>query len=208
LNSKNKESSVGISLVISLVIYFIIILIFSVITFEENEDANFITVSLEFNQYEKKIVANNKSEKIPNKIKRKIPQQNIVERSRNKSVKISETEIPVEIVDTSLTKIDSLKYFSELIDSFVHSYPKLFVLKSAIAQHVKHDKNIETDSAMAVRRMKKYMLDYYKNKFPTPLSKFGNATPGIPIDKILDLFRKDNKEEIKKIKKYFNLETH
>ena len=72
---------------------------------------------------------------------------------------------------------------------------------------IKSNPKIETDSALIVRRMKEYMLEYYKNKFPTPLSKFGDANPGIPIDDIIDIFGKKDTVDIKRIKKYLGIEA-
>ena len=147
-------------------------------------------------------------ENITRKLKPKIYSPNVDENITVDSIQISKSEIPSEILDSNLTTVsDTLKYYTNLIDSLVVNYPNLIAIKSAMAEHIKKNPQIETDSSMVVRRMRKYMIDYYKFKYPTPLSKFGDGNPGIPIDKILDLFSRDDTVDVKRIKKYLGLDT-
>ncbi len=209
MNSEFKESSFKISLVITLIIYIIIILIFSLITFDDNEDSDFKSVYLEFNHFEKKISKNKKGNNYPRNFKLKNPPKDVKKQSISDLDKSTESETSINIIDSSLiTKVDTLKNYSEFLDSIVIHNPSLLALKSALVEHFKNNSQIETDSAMIVRRMKKYMLEYYKNKFPTPLSKFGDPSPGIPIDKIVDLFSKKDTVDMKKIKKYLGLDNN
>ena len=208
MNLKSKKSPLTISLLIAFVIHIIIILLLSVIYFEKISDEDSYGVILELIEYERKVVQLKKIEKIPKKfIPRPLPKQ-IRENIISETLEFTEAEIlPGKIDSSTISEIDSLEYYSNLLDSLVVNFPSLLVLKSAMTEHIKNDPKIETDSAMVVRRMRKYMLDYYKHKFPTPLSKFGEGNPGIPIDKILDLFSSDEDIDEKKIKKYLNINT-
>lgn len=202
------KSSVAKSAYISLFAHFLLIMIFSLIYFNNNPDEKFNGVYIEFNEIEKKIIPAKQVDDVKRKRKpiilpKKIDQNVIID-----SDNVTKIEIPTEIVDSSAnSKIDSISYYSGLLDSIVINFPSLLVLKSAMKEHIKNDPKIETDSALIVRRMRRYIRDYYKYKYPTPLSEFGDPNPGIPIDKILDIFSSEEEIDVKKIKKYLNLDT-
>ena len=71
--------------------------------------------------------------------------------------------------------------------------PNLAVLKLALKYNIKNNPIKKTEEEVAIQGLKKYMRDYYKIKYPTPLSKFGDPGSGsmisIPIDAIIELFK-------------------
>ncbi|MCP5062845.1 MAG: hypothetical protein GY936_10315, partial [Ignavibacteriae bacterium] len=62
-----------------------------------------------------------------------------------------------------------------------------------LQQNIKNKVIRKTEAEIAVDGLKKQMMVYYKLKYPTPLSKFGNPGRGsmfsIPINDIVELFK-------------------
>ena len=208
MNIEFKESSFRISFALTLIIYIAIILLFNFIIINENEELNSKRVYLEFKTLEKKVNKNKEEVIIPKAVKRKISSKNILKNSNQVLSEKPKDEQNKEILDSNLiNKKETLINHSDFIDSVVVNYPNLLTFKSLLKEMIKKNPYTETDSAMVVRRMKEYMLKYYKNKYPTPLSKFGDANPGIPIEDIVDLFSKKDTVDIKKIKKYLGIDV-
>lgn len=206
MNLKFKKSSLTISLLIAFIIHVIFILVCNFIYYNGNSDEKDNGVFLEFNEYEKKVITKKKENNIPKRIKPSINSGFTIESVISGPIKFSESETVVDTTGESYISVsDSIEYDSKLIDSLVVNYPSLLALKSVMSEYIKNTPKIETDSAMVVRRMRKYMLDYYKYKFPTPLSKFGDPTPGIAIDKIIEFINGNEDVDVKKIKKYLRI---
>jgi len=209
LNLEFKESSFRISLALTLIIYITIILVFNLIPIDENEDLNSKRVYLEFKTIEKKTKKNIEEAIIPKVVKRKISSKNIIMNSNPALNEKSKEEQNTEILDTNLiNKKETQISHSDFLDSVVVNYPNLLTFRSLLKEMIKKNPQTETDSAMVVRRMKEYMLKYYKDKYPTPISKFGDANPGIPIEDIFDLFSKKVTVDKKKIKKYLGIDDN
>lgn len=131
--------------------------------------------------------------------------------SQNMYSKNSESKDTLPL-DTSNTVQDSSKEVSlthrtstlTSLDSLIINNPSLMGLKYALSEKMKTETIVKTDSAFIVRRLKESLIQYYEDKYPTPLSKFGERNSGIAIDKIIDIFKSEDIDE-KKIKEYLNI---
>lgn len=206
MNLKSKKTAFLISLFLSFILHLAIIFIFGLIYFKNADHEELKRVSLYINQIEKKVITK-KAESRPKKLKLLTP--NIVIKEKIASIPELETNIIAEVPSENLEAIliDSVKYYTKLLDSLVLRLPNITTLKYVVSEKIKNDPKVETDSAFAVRRLRENVLDYYKNKYPTPLSKFGDQPKGIAIDKIIKMFSGEDEEETRKIKRYLELDT-
>lgn len=208
MNLTLKKSSFRLSLIIALFIHITIIIILNFIIIDENEESNSKSIYLEFKKYVKKEdknredisqpTVNNSSGNINNITKN--PNPILIEEK-------FEDENAVVIIDSTVfAHNDTVKRYTNIIDSIIINYPDLYTFKSLLKEMIRKNPIVESDTVKAIKGLKKSLIEYYKNKYPTPLSKFGNANPGIPIKDILDLFSKEDTTDIKKIKEYLGLD--
>jgi len=162
---------------------------------------------LNIRNYEKHIV---KEESIQNSIPKpiyKIPQKPVKKDKSNKAVITTISNMSIEEYDsTKITEVNVMVNNINWLDSMVINNPNILMLKYAVTDQLKNNPTEKSDSAETVETIRNVMQNYIKSKYPTPIHKFGDGSPGIPIDKILDIFSKDDTVDIKKIKKYLKLE--
>jgi hypothetical protein len=207
LSSKVKKSDLTISIVIAIIIHAVIILVCSFIFFNSQSETDPNEIFLNLVQYDREIKSVNKSDETMKEIVSEIIEKEDSENIISVTEEVIESEIITEVTDSNkITKKAGLEHQTEFTDSIVISFPSLLTLKYALSERIKNEPAIETDSALIVRRLRKYMSDHYKYKYPTPLSEFGEGNTGIPIDKILDLFSGEDDIDEKKIREYLKLD--
>lgn len=185
--------------------HFVLLLFFAIIYFDNPLNEKDETILLSYRTIEKQIPKMKIIEKPKlNRIKRELSSKNIF--SDNAELKDTLILSNTNTLEDSSKEVSSIHRISDLtkLDSLVINNPSLMGLKYALAEKMKTETIVETDSAFIVRRLKESLIQYYKDKYPTPLSKFGDGNSGIAIDKIIDLFSSDDIDE-KKIKEYLNI---
>ena len=201
-----KISSFHLSILFGIAIHLLLFVIINVIYFEEYYEKNSNVVNFQFREYEKqnlstKILPNNSTN-----LKRKIAPEKTEKEVIDDLENLNSIEITEENADTITSpEIDSLKYFSHLLDSLVVNNPSLLLLKYASKEYLKNNPKLETEEEIAIKRLRNYFQNYFKQRYPTPPSKFGE-TRGIPIDKIIVLFKGNDDIDIIKIRKYLRLD--
>ncbi len=206
MNLKLKKSPFRLSLIIALFIHITIIIIFNFLIIDENEESRSKSIYLEFKKYVKK---ENKEDVSLTKVKNSFGNSTNILKNPNPILieEKFEDENAVVIIDSTVfAHNDTVKRYTNIIDSIIVNYPDLYTFKSLLKEMIRKNPIVESDTLKAIKGLKKSLIEYYKNKYPTPLSKFGEQNSGIPIDKILDFFSKDDTTDIKKIKEYLGLD--
>ena len=206
MNLKLKKSPFRLSLIIALFIHIAIIIIFNFLIIDENEESRSKSIYLEFKKYVKK---ENKEDVNLTKVKNSFGNNTNIFKNPNPILieEKFEDENAVVIIDSTVfAHNDTVKRYTNIIDSIIVNYPDLYTFKSLLKEMIRKNPIVESDTLKAIKGLKKSLIEYYKNKYPTPLSKFGEQNSGIPIDKILDFFSKDDTTDIKKIKEYLGLD--
>lgn len=206
MNLKLKKSPFRLSLIIALFIHIAIIIIFNFLIIDENEESRSKSIYLEFKKYVKK---EDKEDVNLTKVKNSFGNNTNILKNPNPILieEKFEDENAVVIIDSTVfAHNDTVKRYTNIIDSIIVNYPDLYTFKSLLKEMIRKNPIVESDTLKAIKGLKKSLIEYYKNKYPTPLSKFGEQNSGIPIDKILDFFSKDDTTDIKKIKEYLGLD--
>lgn len=191
----------------SVIFHIVILFVFDIISLdtEFQEENNILFIEIKSKEIEI-----NKSEPFS---KKEVEKQKMETNDRiNEKVLYEEQD--TDSTNDSITETDTLNVAedkivrneSQIFDSLIVNNPSLMSLKYALSKQLKLDNITESDSAFIVRRLKESVIDYYRIKYPTPLSEFGEPNQGIAIDKIIDLFSADDDIDEKKIKKYLGIE--
>lgn len=206
MNLKFYKPPYIFSILITFLVYLIILVALSAIYIDQYSNLKEREVFIEFSKYEKIVVKKIAQPKIKKKTKPRIVTNNKKSLINEESLIISKTEISKIPIDSNLiSESDSLNNKLNWIDSLVVSNSNLQILKYASKQYIKNNPLIKSDSAKLAEGIKVFMQDYYKSKYPTPVHKFGDGSPGIAIDNILDLFSKSDTVDVEKIKKYLKI---
>jgi hypothetical protein len=118
---------------------------------------------------------------------------------------VEKSKTNVIIDSNSLLKEDSVRVYTNWIDSLVITHSNLIMLKYAMQDKIKNSPIMKSDSVKTVEKIRKIMQDYYRSKYPTAVYKFGDNSPGIPIEKILNIFGAKDTVDLEKIKKYLKI---
>lgn len=209
MNLPFNNSNLRISLFTSIFFYIITFFILGIIKFKSIKLPDLQEVYLNIRNYENHIV---KKESIQNSTPKptyKIPQKHVKKNKINKVDISAKTIMPIEENDsTSFAQVDVSINNISWLDSMVINNPNILMLKYAATDQLKNNPFEVSDSAKIVEKLRTVMQNYFRSKYPTPLHKFGDGSPGIPIDKILDIFSEDDTVDVKKIKKYLQLEGY
>jgi hypothetical protein len=104
----------------------------------------------------------------------------------------------------SISQNDSVEKKNNWLDSIVVAEPNLQLLNYAASKYLKSNPVQKSDSVKLVERIRKMMQNYYSHKYPTPVHKFGDRSPGIAIGDIINIFSSDTLNE-ERIKKYLKI---
>lgn len=200
-----KKSNHIFPVLITFAIYIIIIILLSIIYIEHDGDLKETDIFVEFREYEKKVI---KQLMLPNIEKN--TKSNIVTKKNNKFIneetpQTIKSEISESFIDSNLiSKKDSFESKINWLDSLVIANSNLQILKYASEEYIKKNPILKSDSAKVAEGIRTFMQDYYKSKYPTPVHKFGDGSPGIAIGDIINIFKSDDVDE-EKIKKYLKV---
>ena len=201
-----SNSTLRNSLFITVVVYVIAFIVLGIVNIDFNKLPNLYEININFRKYEKEIVKQVKIQNISRKHTPKAAQKSVPKIKISKSEITSKTDVLIEEIDSSLfMEVDTLRNNSNWFDSIVVNNPNLLMLKYVLADQLKNNSYEISDSGKIVKRIKGVMQDYYRSKYPTPVHKFGDGSPGIAIDKILDIFRGTDTVDVEKIKKYLKI---
>lgn len=206
---KFDNTNLKISLLISIIFYLITTIALSLIKFNSIKLPDLQEVYLNIRYYKKHIV---KEESLQNPPPKPMPTmlQNEVKKNEINNVSITtKTTMSIEEPDSTIfAEVDVLIRDINWLDSMVVNNPNILMLKYAAKDQLRNNSLNLSDSAKAAETIKIVMQNYFRIKYPTPVHKFGDGSPGIPIDKILDIFFGEDTLDVKKIKRYLKLEGY
>lgn len=186
-------------------IYIIIIVLLSIIYIDHDGDLRETEVFVEFRENEKKEIKQLVLPNIQKNTKSKIVTKKINKAKNEESFLTIKSEISESLLDSILiTKNETLETKFNWLDSVVVANPNLQILKYASEDYIKNNPILKSDSAKVAEGIRNFMQDYYKSKYPTPVHKFGDGSPGLAIDKIINIFKSNDVDE-EKIKKYLKI---
>ena len=209
MNLKFNNSNLRNSLFISIVFYLTTFFVISTIKITFNKLPDFQEVYLNIGHFEKHIVNEESIQNLSPKSKPKVLQKHVKKNNNNKVDIPAKRNMTIEETDSTIfSEVDILGNNINWLDSMVINNPNILMLKYAASDQLKNNPIKISDSAKTVERIRNVMQNYFKNKYPTPVHKFGDGSPGIPIDKILDIFSGSDTVDVKKIKRYLKLEGY
>jgi hypothetical protein len=209
LNLKFNKSNLITSLFISIAFYLITFFVLNAIKFSSVRLPDLQEVHLNIRHYKKHIVKEESRQNQSPKPTPSVPKKKVKKKEINREIIPTKTIMSIKETDSTLfVEGDVLIKDINWLDSMVVNNPNILMLKYAAKDQLKNNSIKISDSARTVETIKSIMQNYFKSKYPTPVHKFGDGSPGIPIDKILDIFRGDDTLDVKKIKRYLKLEGY
>lgn len=205
MNFKYNKSSYTNPIFITILIYICILVVLSIIVIEQNFVQNDREILIEFAEFEKIKVEQNRLFNSKKEPKPQIAKEKLLKAVDEEYSLVIKSEISDVLTDSNLiTKNDTLENKFNWLDSLVVANPNLQMLKYASEDYIRNNPILKSDSVKVAEGIRHFMQDYYKSKYPTPVHKFGDGSPGIAIDDIINLFKSDDVDE-EKIKKYLKI---
>jgi hypothetical protein len=191
-----KNLSLEIAFVLAVIVYFILYVLFSLISLDSKHTTSEQIVFIDYKSFEKNNIKN------LDIIEKHITQQSVKKITKRKKISLKNLPILqkfVQINSNLIEKLDSLAHYSNSVDStktmneFILENPNLISLKIALNENIKNGVIKVSKKEITEKRIKKAMFDYYKAKYPTPPYKFGELGTGnlinIPIDSLVEFFK-------------------
>ena len=206
---KLDNTNLKISLLISIIFYSITTFVLSIIKLNSIRFPDLQEVYLNIRQYEKYIIKEELLQKPSTRPTNRASQKKVKKEEFNKVGNHNNAIVTTAEIDSTLhLEVDVPVKNNNWLDSMVIKNPSILMLKYAAKDKLNNDSTKISDSAKTAETIKNVMQNYFRSKYPTPVHKFGDGSPGIPIDKIVDLFSKEDTVDVKKIKKYLKLEGY
>ena len=166
-------------------------------------------VYLNISHYEHYTVKEQPIDNLSPKLTPRAPQKEVKKKEFNNSDNPNNAIMTITEIDSTLfEEVSDLLKSMNWLDSMVINNPNILMLKYATKDKLKNNSIKLSDSAKTAETIKIVMQNYFRSKYPTPVHKFGDGSPGIPIDKILDIFSADDTVDVNKIKRYLKLEGY